>query len=300
MTSNAGPDFTDASVRIHYWSVRLREAIASRNYSAETFNNYDHALRTFLATNPGSPHLWTRSILQRFFLTLRQEKGLSTATVNLYRDGLSFFCQHVAKVPLKFEDIPRMKGPSSLPTVLDPNSVEKVLGEVRNPKHKLALSLAYGCGMRVGELAALRISDIEFARKIIRIRNGKGGKDRLVMLPESLEAPLKEYLACYIPKEFVFESQQTGTALKKRTFQMVFENACGKAGLKKFGGIHSLRHSFATHLLENGTDLRFIQALLGHSSSKTTERYTHVAAHKVGKIASPLDRLMTKPVVLKP
>jgi len=265
--------------------------IAARNYSPETFKNYDNALRAFLSAHPGPPHLWKKSQLQAFLLSLRKDKGLSAATVNLYRDGLSFFCQHVAKNPVRFDGVPRMKQITTLPIVLDAKSVSKVIGDVRNPKHKLALSLAYGCGLRVSELAALKIPDLDFARKIIRIRNGKGGKDRIVMFPESLEAPIREYLACYRPKTFVFESRQTGTALTRRSFQLVFETACKKAGLRKFGGIHSLRHSFATHLLENGTDLRFIQSLLGHNSSKTTVRYTHVAAHNVVRIVSPLDRL---------
>ena len=229
--------------------------------------------------------------LQAFLLTLKQVKGLNAATVNLYRDGLSFFCQNVSKSSLRFDTIPRLKENAKLPVVLDAKSIGKVIGSIQNQKHRLALSLAYGSGLRVSELAALRICDINFNRSVIHIRNGKGGKDRVALLPEILRKPFQEYLDHFRPKTFLFESPLTGKALTRRTFQLVFETACKKAGIVKFGGIHSLRHSFATHLLENGTDLRFIQALLGHSSSKTPERYTHVAVHNLVQIISPLDRL---------
>ncbi len=288
---NSVPVASEPKDWVSFWSARLRAEIAARNYSKETFKNYDNAVRGYIKVHPGSPHLWKISELRAFLISLKQDRGLNAATVNLYRDGLSFFCQNVVKSSLRFDSIPRLKENVKLPVVLDANSIGKVIGEIKNPKHKLALSLAYGSGLRVSELAALKICDIDFNRRVIKIRNGKGGKDRVVLFPEILRKPIKDYLDHFGPKTFVFESPLSGKALTRRTFQLVFENACKKAGMVKFGGIHSLRHSFATHLLENGTDLKFIQALLGHSSSKTTERYTHVAAHNVVKIVSPLDRL---------
>ncbi len=288
---NAVPPDSKPKDWLSFWSARLRAEIAARNYSKETFNNYDNAVRCYIKGHPGSPHLWKISELRAFLLSLKQDRGLNAATVNLYRDGLSFFCHNVVKSAIRLDTIPRLKENAKLPVVLDAKSIGKVIGEIKNPKHKLALSLAYGSGLRVSELAALKICDIDFNRSVIKIRNGKGGKDRVVLLPEILRKPIKDYLDHFGPKTFVFESPLSGKALTRRAFQMVFENACKKAGMIKFGGIHSLRHSFATHLLENGTDLRFIQALLGHSSSKTTERYTHVATHNLSKIVSPLDKL---------
>ena len=274
---------------LDYWSPRLCREVSRRNYSPETLKNYDGTLRAFLSTRPGPP-IWWRPITIRNFLAAQSEKGLNPATVNLHLDGLIFFCRHVAKVPACVEGLPRLKERKALPRVLDAANVSNMIAGVGNPKHRLALALAYGCGFRVAELAALRISEIDFTRKVIHIKNGKGMKDRMVMLPESLIAPLRDYLACYRPSVYLFESRAPGTPLTKRTFQVTFQEACARAGFNG-GGIHSLRHSFATHLLENGTDIRFIQALLGHASLKTTQRYTHVAAHNITRISSPVDSL---------
>jgi integrase/recombinase XerD len=277
-----------------YWSQRLKQAIQARNYSRETFKNYDLALRSFFATEPGAPQYWKQIRIRDFLLELQAE-GKSAGTVNLYRDGLAFFCKKVVGVSSCLEGIPRMKEEQSHPKILDAEKIARVFAGLRNPKHKLALSIAFGCGLRVAELAALTIQDLDFTRRIIHIRQGKGGKDRIVMLPESLEQSLHDYLACYQPKLYLFESPLPGRPMARRSFQEIFKQACHKAGIGEVGGIHSLRHSFATQLLENGTDIRFIQALLGHSSCKTTERYTHVAAHNVRRIASPIDMLLRKP-----
>ena len=268
---------------------KLRRELSQRNYSPHTLKNYAASLKAFLSTLPGPPCLW-RSATIRNFLDIQRKKGLNPATVNLHFDGLAFFCNHVAKVPNCLEGIPRLKESKPLPRVLDAGKVAAMINGIANPKHRLAISLSYGCGFRVAELAALRLSEIDFDRKVILIKNGKGMKDRMVMLPESLIEPIHDYLACYRPIVFLFESRIPGKPLTKRTFQVTFQEACERAGFNG-GGIHSLRHSFATHLLENGTDIRFIQALLGHSSLKTTERYTHIAAHNITRIVSPMDAL---------
>ncbi len=276
-----------------YWSHKLEQAVRARNYSRETFKNYDLALRTFMVTHPGAPQYWKQSDIRDFLLELKAE-GKSGSTINLYRDGLAFFCKKVVGISSCLEGIPRMKEDQSHPKILDAEKIARVFAGMRNPKHKLALSIAFGCGLRVAELAALKIQDLDFTRRIVHVRQGKGKKDRIVMLPDTLEKPLQDYLACYQPKLYLFESPLPGRPMARRTFQEVFKQACHKAGIKAVGGIHSLRHSFATHLLESGTDIRFIQALLGHSSSKTTERYTHVAAHNIRRITSPLDLLSSK------
>ncbi len=243
-----------------------------------------------MRTRPGAPGYWKRWQIQSFLRCLRAE-GKSASTVNLYRDGLAFFCKHVLRVSNCLEGIPRLKEKKALPKVFDAKCILEILAHIMNPKHKLALALAYGCGFRVGELAALRVCHVDFSRRVILVKNGKGGKDRVVMLPATLVQPIRDYLACYKPQVFMFESRMPGKPMDKRTFQGVYTSACEKAGIEGAGGIHGLRHSFATHLMENGTDLRFIQELLGHSSSKTTERYTHVAATSVRRIVSPVDLL---------
>jgi integrase/recombinase XerD len=146
-------------------------------------------------------------------------------------------------------------------------------------------------GLRVSELAHLRVGDLDFVRGTVFVRQAKGNKDRIVMLPHSLIAELKGYLAAYRPRDFVFEGGEPGRPLTTRTFQAVFHRALERAGVEYDGGIHGLRHAFATHLLEGGTDLKMIQALLGHASYKTTERYARVATHRMAAVVSPLDRV---------
>ncbi len=245
----------------------------------------------FLDSHFKNPRYIQQAEIETFILKLRNDKRLAPTTVNLYRDAIQFFYSHVLKISDLLKEIPRLREDHKLPTVLAPGEVSRLLDGTRNLKHRLMLSFAYGGGLRLSELAHLKTTDIDFARGIIVIRHGKGAKDRIVPLPESLDPALREYLKAYRPQNFLFESQKSGAALSPRTFQMVFENARTNSGLTFSGGIHSLRHSFATHLLEQGTDLRFIQELLGHRSSKTTERYTHVSTQNVSKIRSPLDTM---------
>lgn len=277
---------------IEYWCERLGLALRSRNYSKETEKNYRLAVKTFLARHPGPPRKWSKSLIRDFLLNLRLKEGYSPSTVNLYRDGLGFFCRHVTGNPACMEEIPRLKENKALPDVLSAASLKAMVAALTNPKHRLAISLIYGCGLRVGEVAALKIRDLDLERTTVHIRNGKGGKDRVTIFPASLEEDLRSYLQCYKPQVYLFESRRPGQALCKRSFQAIFKAASAKAGLRLEGGIHSLRHSFATHLLESGTDLKHIQVLLGHNNLKTTERYVHVSNRVLTRIKSPLDSIL--------
>lgn len=191
--------------------------------------------------------------------------------------------------------IPRLKEDQALPDILDAKQVGSFLSSLKNPKHRLALSLAYGCGLRVAELTKLKLSDIDFERKTVHVRQGKGGKDRLVMLPGSLDQPLRTYIECQKPGTYLFESRKIDVPMSKRSFQAIFNRTCVRAGLELKGGIHGLRHAFATHLLEYGTDLKIIQVLLGHAQIKTTERYVRVSKSLITKVRSPLDNLCVTP-----
>ncbi len=160
-----------------------------------------------------------------------------------------------------------------------------------NIKHRTMLSLIYSCGLRCGELLKMKPKDIDSKRMLVMIRLAKGKKDRIVPLSEKVLQLLREYYKRYRPKEWLFEGQKVGEAYSERSLQLVLKHAIEKAGIKKPVSLHWLRHSYATHLLESGTDLRYIQELLGHKSSKTTEIYTHVSTKSIQNIRSPFDDL---------
>jgi site-specific recombinase XerD len=184
-----------------------------------------------------------------------------------------------------------MKTGKQLPKVYSEQEIEKLFKATQNLKHRLILMFAYGCGLRLNEIRHLRRNDICFDRDIITIKQSKGKKDRILMLDDVLKPELLSYLKNGVGQVWLFEGQVPEEMIAERTISLIFDHACQKSGVTKRGGIHSLRHSFATHLLEHGTDLRYIQELLGHSSSKTTEIYTHVSKTAITKIRSPLSRI---------
>ena len=194
--------------------------------------------------------------------------------------------------PRTYYTLDRPRKTFRLPTVLSQPEVTKVLAQVDNLKHQAMLQTIYGCGLRLSELIHLEVRDIDSDRMVVVIRLAKGRKDRLVPLPAKLLHLLRRYYQSYKPKEYLFEGQNGGQ-YGRSSVQQVFRRACRRAGIRKKATLHTLRHSYATHLLEGGTDLRYIQVLLGHSSSKTTEIYTHVSELHPQKITSPLDTLFS-------
>jgi site-specific recombinase XerD len=172
--------------------------------------------------------------------------------------------------------------------VLSRKEIEKMIDSLKNPKHKLLIALAYGAGLRVGEAINLKIKDLDLDELTIHIKGAKGNKDRISLFSEKLLSELRELAGLMDANSYVFESSQGGK-LTERTAQKVFENALKKAGIKKEATFHSLRHSFATHLLENGVDVRYVQELLGHANIRTTQIYTKVTNPALRKIKSPLD-----------
>jgi integrase/recombinase XerD len=180
------------------------------------------------------------------------------------------------------------------PEVLSYQEVAKILKVITNLKHRAILFLVYSAGLRVGEVVNLKISDIDSDRMLIHVKQGKGKKDRYTVLSQIALDELRIYVKRYRPDDWLFQGGDGKGHLTERSVQKVFDKARTAAGIKKDVSVHTLRHSFATHLLEGGTDLRYIQELLGHSSSKTTEIYTHVTEKSISKIQSPLDRLMAE------
>lgn len=205
-------------------------------------------------------------------------------------NAIKFFFEQVLHRPKMFFDIPRPKKPTTLPKLLSRTEVKKIVRVTINLKHNIAIQLYYGMGLRVSELVNLKLEDVDSKRMMVRISVAKGKKDRYVPLPESILPKLREYYIAYKPKLYLFEGQYGGPYAKS-SLQQVFKNALRKAGIKKTIGIHGLRHSYATHLLESGADMRFVQELLGHNSIKTTQLYTKVTPRSISKIKSPLDSL---------
>jgi site-specific recombinase XerD len=178
--------------------------------------------------------------------------------------------------------------------VLSVEEVQKILESVENLKHRALLMLIYSAGLRVGEVIRLKAEDINSDRMLIHVRGSKGRKDRYTLLSEKALCVLQEYWREYRPQKWLFSGQKDESHISERTVQQIFHHAKRRAGINRDVSVHSLRHSFATHLLESGVDLRYIQELLGHKSSKTTEVYTHVSNKVLGKIQSPLDGMKLK------
>jgi integrase/recombinase XerD len=217
--------------------------------------------------------------LKSYLLYCVNELKLSEAHLHSRINALKFYFEQVLYKEKFFFEIPRPKSKSKLPKVLDTKDIQKLFDVTTNPKHKLMLQLCYGMGLRVSEIVKLKITDIDSKRMQVLIENAKGKSDRYVNLPESVLTSLRNYYKTYKPKYFLFEGQYGGE-YSIRSVQAVFKNGMRLAKINKPVGIHSLRHSYATHLLEYGTDMAFIQKLLGHSDMKTTMIYAKVGKKK--------------------
>jgi len=228
--------------------------------------------------------------IKSYLLWLLEKRQSSESKVHTTLNALKFCFEQVLHLPKIFIEIPRPKKHLQLPKVHAPEQIKKIIKLTTNEKHKTMLMLAYATGLRLQEIINLKIQDINSARMVINVIKAKGKKDRQVILSEKLLIQLRKYFKLFKPKEWLFESNP-GKQYGYRSLQMVFSRSKEAAGIKIPGGIHTMRHSFATHLLENGTDLRLIQELLGHNSIKTTIRYTHVSKAEIQKVKSPLDNL---------
>ena len=205
-------------------------------------------------------------------------------------NALKFYFEQVLGRDKQYYDLPRPKKPLKLPGVLAEEEVVALLGRVKNLKHKAMLMAGYAGGLRVSEIVRLKIGDIDSKRMMIHIHGAKGKKDRMVPLSKTLLEVLRTYYKAYQPVNFIFEGQ-FGDHYSERSVQAILQEAKKIAGISKKGSVHILRHSYATHLMECGTDVRIIQELLGHNNIKTTMLYTHVSKKDIGKIESPLDKL---------
>ncbi len=269
----------------------LRQELRLRNYSYKTIKSYTSCLRNFTGYfRPQHPRQINESDIKKYLLHLADSKHLSSSTINQHFNALRFLYVDLYKAPFRIGNIPRPKKAKRLPNILAPEEVLLIIGSIENLKHKTIIMMIYSAGLRIGEAVRLKISDIDSKRKLIHLHSAKGNKDRYSLLSEFMIEKLREYYKIYKPKEYLFEGGNGRIYLAERSVQNVFKRAVEKTGIKKKITVHTLRHSFATHLLEGGTDLRFIQELLGHASSKTTEIYTHVSKKSIANIVNPLDK----------
>lgn len=273
---------------------RFVEELKLKAYSPSTIKTYRNELLQLLQIlKKKEINDLTPDDLRRYFLYCFEKLKLSENTLHSRINAVKFYFEQVLKREKFFWEIPRPKKAGILPKVLSENELSRLFNAATFLKHKAILFTAYSAGLRVSEVIRLKWKHIDRQRSQILIEQAKGKKDRYVTLSPVLEDILTSYYrkSKLKPKIFVFESGVEGQAYSQRSAQAVFQMAKQKAGIKKEVGFHSLRHSFATHLLEKGTDVRFIQELLGHFSIKTTTRYLHVAKEKLVVIESPLDSL---------
>lgn len=275
----------------------LVQQLTLKAYSPSTIKTYRNEFGRLLQTiKQKHVDTLTADELRRYMVYTIEKEGISENTAHSRLNALKFYFEQVLGREKFFWEIPRPKKPLLLPKLLNEKELGRLFNALSNKKHKAMLFTAYSAGLRVSEIVELKISDIDSSRMQIFVRRAKGKKDRYVNLSPVLLDILRKYLSEYRPqpKEYLFESEQTNTAYPTRTVQQIFNNAKTKAGIKKEVGVHSLRHSFATHLLDKGTDIRYIKDLLGHFDIKTTERYLHVSKRNLVNISSPLDDLMKK------
>lgn len=276
---------------------RMAEELRLRGYRQKTRKAYLGHVRRFLAWADAAgvrPEAIDGDHLRAFLLRLLEEKGVSHSYANQAVSALRFLYGSVLGHPVGSLRLPRPKRQRKLPVVLGRAEVRRILEAVEHPKHRAILMLVYSAGLRMGEVVRLRPEDVDGERGLLHVRQGKGRKDRYVVLSRVALEAVDIYSRAFRPREWLFPGARQGRHLHERSVQHVFERARRKAGIDKPATVHTLRHSFATHLLESGVDLRYIQEMLGHVSPKTTQLYTRVTEHDLAQIRSPLDDLMAE------
>ena len=271
--------------QFNYW-------LKSKRYSGSTIGTYMDSIQTFLRyySTKNLSEITNEDLIifnNEYILANHYSASYQNQIVN----AVKLFFRNIENKQLQPELIHRPKTQKLLPNVLSKEEIKLILNAHSNIKHKAMLSLIYSCGLRCGEMLRLKPEHIDSKRNILIIKQSKGRKDRITPLSNKIILMLRDYYHLHKPKEWLFEGQKQGEPYDERSLQNVLKQAIGKSQIKKPVSLHWLRHSYATHLLENGTDLRYIQEILGHSSSKTTEIYTHVSTKNIQKIISPFDYL---------
>ncbi len=269
----------------------LERELKYRNYSPRTVSAYASCIGGFLRwIDSGTNAEWQLSNISRdtiidFILHLQAQKK-APKTINLYKEAIKFFLHDIVRVCIDI-DIKLSREPKKLPIILTRNEIQSIIENIKNEKHKFIIALSYGSGLRVSDVISLHVWDFDLENFTLHIKWWKGEKDRITIFSEKLAKDISRLSELKSWDELLIESER-GWKLTTRTLQKIFADALEKSGIKKDASFHSLRHSFATHLLENGTDIRYIQELLGHASIKTTQIYTKVMNTNIRNIQSPL------------
>jgi integrase/recombinase XerD len=272
--------------------LKLKLWMEHKRYSPSTINTYLDAAKSFLLfVHPKPLKSINNDDVVRYVNEYIIKNGLSFSYQNQVVNAIKLFFREIVQCSLDVDKLERPRREYKLPNVLSKEEVASVLKAHANVKHKTMLSLIYACGIRRGELLNLKPTDVDSKRGLLIIRQAKGRKDRITPISNKVIEMLREYYKMYKPTVWLFEGQNLGEQYSEKSLQNVLKQALVKAKINKPVTLHWLRHSYATHLLEAGTDLRFIQELLGHKSSKTTEIYTHVSTKSLQKIKSPFDDL---------
>ncbi len=262
---------------------KVENALRLRSYSAKTRKAYLHYIKDYIAFAKKAGITSKEVAIEKFLLNLHENKSAQTA--NLALSSIKFLYGDVLKDPIKI-NLKFAKRAKKLPIVLSRSEIERITEATTNPKHKLMILLGYACGMRVSEVVNLKVQDLAIEELTVHIKGAKGKKDRISVLPEKLKDDLHSFIAGKQPTDYVFASNRGGK-LTTTSLQKVFRDSLKKTNILKPATYHSLRHSFATHLLENGTDVRYVQALLGHANIRTTQVYTQVTNPVLKNIKSP-------------
>lgn len=271
--------------------MQMHELLVLKRYSINTQRVYLSEFSQLLKLLKHHPVSKLNSErLRAYLLYCHQKLKLSENAIHSRLNALKFYFEQVLKQPAFFFEIPRPKKPQQVPKVISKSDIVRLFNAIENPKHRLALQLVYGMGLRVSEVIHLKVSDIDSKRMQVLIEGAKGKKSRYVNLPESILTDLRNYYKSYKPQKYLFEGQ-AGGQYTARSVQQVFKKAMNKARINKVVGVHGLRHSYATHLLESGVDTVYIKDLLGHKDLKTTMIYTKVSQKSLQNIKSPLDSL---------
>jgi len=270
---------------------KLIKEMTLRRFSPHTQRAYISSVAGLAQYYNKSPEKITKQMIQDYLVYLMQERQLAWSSCNAIVCALRFFYIQTLGMDSMFLSIPPRKKVAQLPEILSTEEVERLLGALKNQKHRTVLMTAYAAGLRLSEIVKLKLADIDSKRMMIRVRQGKGSKDRYTILSKRLLEQLRIYWAMYQPSEWLFNGTKSGYRMSPSTGAAIYYNAKKKAGIQKGKGIHTLRHCFATHMLEAGVDLRTIQVLMGHSSIMTTVVYLKVTRKQLCSTQSPLDLL---------